>query len=38
MELLYADDLVRIAGTEELLEKIEKWKKNMGNGFENTLT
>ena len=31
MELLYADDLVLVAETEELLmEKLRKWKKGMG--------
>ena len=30
MELLYADDLVLVAETEELLmEKLRKWKKGM---------
>ena len=30
MELLYADDLVLVAETEELLmEKLGKWKKDM---------
>ena len=31
MELLYADDLVLVAETEELLmEKLHKWKKDYG--------
>ena len=31
MELLYADDLVLVAETEELLmEKLRKWKKGYG--------
>jgi len=38
MELLYADELVLMAETEELLvEKIHKWKEYAGGGTRSTL-